>query len=100
MLKIEDYANTYWMGKGKYQEFVDSRLDNIELLSIKKGLIKDYQRIVHAYKRFHNDGDLPKYVIFKGKTKKEICILLEKKVDETIEKIIDALGNNSLSLIP
>lgn len=85
--------NTYWYdGKGKYQQFVNDKLDNggIDNLNINKTLKDEYKKMAHSYYRFYNDGDIPRHQIFKGKNEDEISILLEYKINEIIEKIIKA----------
>jgi len=62
MLKLE---NTYWNSKGKYQTFLEEKLDGdlIETLPINEKLKEKYRKIGRMYYRFFNDGDTPEHYI-------------------------------------
>jgi len=83
--------NTYWNGEGKYQKFVDyiesiAKWTEPDLgLPVPKTLAQEYDRAAHAYKRFFNDGDIPKG--YKYEWKQVTADYLENRVNKVIVKL-------------
>ena len=91
MLKLE---NTYWNSKGKYQTFLEEKLDGdlIETLPINEKLKEKYRKIGRMYYRFFNDGDTPEHDSFIDVGgKQEIADILEYEINLIIEEIFIAL---------
>ena len=88
MLKLE---NTYWNSKGKYQTFLEEKLDGdlIEDLPINEELKEKYRKSGRMYYRFFNDGDTPEHDSFIGVGgKQEIADILEYEINLVIEEIL------------
>jgi len=88
MLKLE---NTYWNSKGKYQTFLEEKLDGdlIETLPINEKLKEKYRKIGRMYYRFFNDGDTPEHDSFIDVGgKQEIADILEYEINLIIEEIL------------
>jgi len=90
-----DTTNTYWEHNGKYQQFVDYIEERIDWLcddlglGVSKTLAANYDRAAHAYKRFYNDGDIPRG--YKYEFLDVAAEYLERRVNEQIVKLANAL---------
>lgn len=90
-----DTTNTYWEHNGKHQEFLtylEGRINWLEEdlgLRINKTLAKKYDSAARAYKRFYNDGKIPKGYAYEWLN--VTADYLEQRVNQVIEKVAKAL---------
>lgn len=77
MLRFEDYENTYWCDKGKYQKEYD------EMIKANFEFTKTSENIFYHYNRFYNDGDTPTRYRY---DEKGYAKLIEEKVNDRILK--------------
>ena len=88
MLKLE---NTYWNSKGKYQTFLEEKLDGdlIETLPINEKLKEKYRKIGRMYYRFFNDGDIPEGSHYTNELDQQVIAnYLEYDINLIIEEIL------------
>lgn len=102
-MKVYNFAglnteNTYWEHSGKYQQFVDYIENQIDWLTedlglgVSKTLAANYDRAARMYKRFYNDGDMPRGFVFKPLN--DAADYLEHRVNTQLEKLAKALNYN------
>lgn len=90
-----DTTNTYWDHSGKYQSFVKYIEDKIDWmeddlgLGVSKTMAANYDRAARMYKRFYNDGDIPRGFGFKPLN--DAADYLEQRVNVQLEKLAKAL---------
>jgi hypothetical protein len=88
--------NTYWDRRGEFQsvlELIESKVDYEKRdlgLGVGISIAQKYLATAHAYKRYYNDGDIPKG--FGYKSHFEIQQYLEKRANRDIYEVGKKMG--------